>query len=141
LLEESKEEVTFTLEPNAWMEAFGYRSAEEQERINKRLIERIRFLEQRAEKKRERERKRVLGRERMITQVFDTTYRPQRTGRRMWCLSEKRSVRVRFIRFFKMLMRKARRVRERWKMGDVTVKYPPGLYPPSMPKLANVLGR
>ena len=82
-----------------------------------------------------------MGRDRLIAQVFDTTYRPKRSGRRMWCLSEKRSVRVEFIRFFKALMQKARAVRERWKLGDVTVPYPPGLYPPSMPKLANVLGR
>ena len=48
-----------------------------------------------------------------MAQVFDTTYRFQRTGRRMWCLSEKRSVRVEFIRFFKTLRYKARAVRER----------------------------
>jgi len=140
LLAASDEVLTFTLEPNAWMEAFGYHSTEEQQRLNERLIDRIRFLEDRAEKKRVREKKRVLGRDRLIAQVFDTTYRPRRTGRRMWCLSEKRSVRVEFIRFFKALMQAARAVRERWKLGDVTVPYPPGLYPPSMPKLANVLG-
>ena len=59
----------------------------------------------------------------------------------MWCLSEKRSGRVEFIRFFQALMQKAREVRERWKLGDVAVPYPPGLYSPSMPKLANVLAR
>jgi hypothetical protein len=123
------------------MEAFGYYSSEEQRKLNEQLIARIRFLEDRAEKKRVREKKRVFGRERLIAQVFDTTYRPRRRGRRMWCLSEKRSVRVEFIRFFKALMQKARAVRERWKLGDVTVPYPPGLYPPSMPKLANVLAR
>jgi hypothetical protein len=123
------------------MEAFGYRSPQEQQKINDQLIARIRLLEERAEKKRTREKKRVFGRERLIAQVFDTTYRPRRKGRRMWCLSEKRSVRVEFIRFFKALMQKARAVRELWKLGDVTVPYPPGLYPPSMPKLANMLGR
>ena len=41
-------------------------------------------------------------------------------------------------KIFKALMQKARAVRELWKLGDVTVPYPPGLYPPSMPKLANV---
>jgi REP element-mobilizing transposase RayT len=141
ILQESDEMQTFTLEPNAWMEAFGYRSPEEQLRINERLIARIRLLEKRFEQRRERERRRVIGRERLVAQVFDITYRPKRSGRRMWCLSEKRSVRVKFIRFFKALMYKARAVRERWKLGDVTVPYPPGLYPPSMPKLANVLGR
>jgi hypothetical protein len=140
LLNESEETHTFTLEPNAWMEAFGYTSIQDQEKINKRLVERIRFLEERAEHLRLRDNKRVMGRERLINQALDTTYRPQRNGRRMWCLSEKRSVRVTFIRFFKELMHKARAVRQRWRMGDVTVPYPPGLYPPSMPKLANVLG-
>jgi len=132
---------TFTLEPNAWMEAFGHHSPEQQQRINEHLIARIRLLEERAERKRVREKKCVLGRDRLLSQVLDTTYRPRRKGRRMWCLSERRSVRVEFIRFFKALMQRARAVREKWKLGDVTVPYPPGLYPPSMPKLANALGR
>jgi hypothetical protein len=123
------------------MDAFGYRSPEEQEKINRQLVARIRLLEERAEKKRAREKKCVFGRERLLAQVFDTTYRPKRRGHRMWCLSEKRSVRVEFIKFFRGLMQKARAVREMWKLGDVTVPYPPGLYPPSMPKLANSIGR
>jgi hypothetical protein len=123
------------------MESFGYHSPKQQQRLNKQLLVHIRLLEERAEKTRMREKKRVMGRERLMAQVFDTSYRPKRSGRRMWCLSEKRSVRLEFIRFFKALMQKARAVRERWKMGDVTVPYPPGLYPPSMPKLANALVR
>jgi hypothetical protein len=141
LLDASEEVQTFTLEPNAWMESFGYHSQEEQKKLNGRLIRHIRLLEERAEKKRAQEKKRVFGRERLIAQVLDITYRPSRKGRRMWCLSEKRSARLEFIRFFKALMTKARAVRERWKLGDVTVPYPPGLYPPSMPKLANALAR
>ncbi len=141
ILDQSNEMQNFTLEPNAWLEAFGYRAPEEQQRINERVVARIRLLEARAQKRRQRDGKRVFGRERLRAQVFDLSYRPRRKGRRMWCLSEKRSVRVAFIRFFKALMHKARAVRERWKMGDVTVPYPPGLYPPSMPKLANALGR
>ena len=51
---------------------------------------------------------------------------------------EKRSLRIAFITFFKKLMATARSVRERWRQGDTSVRYPPGLFPPSMPKLANV---
>lgn len=141
LLDASNEVQTFNLEPNAWMESFGYTSPKAQQQFNSQLIARIRSLEQRAEKKRTHKKKRVMGRERLMAQVFDTSYRPQRSGRRMWCLSEKRSVRLEFIRFFKALMQKARAVRARWKLGDVTVLYPPGLYPPSMPKLANAFLR
>lgn len=141
LLAASDEVQAFTLEPNAWMEVFGYHSPDLQQKINALLIARVRLLEERAERRRIQDKKRVFGRERLLAQVLDTTYRPRRTGRRMWCLSEKRSVRVRFIRFFKELMQQARAVRARWRAGDMTVPYPPGLYPPSMPKLANMLGR
>ena len=130
LLAESNETQPFVLEPNAWMEAFGITSEAEQHKINLQIITRVRLLEQRAEKRRSRDRKRVLGRERLMAQVFDTTYRSKRNGRRMWCLAEKRSIRVRFIRFFRELMKKARIIRERWKMGEVTIPYPPGLHPP-----------
>jgi hypothetical protein len=50
-------------------------------------------------------------------------------------------VRVQFIKFFRALMETARAIRKRWHLGDITVPYPPGLFPPSMPKLANALGR
>jgi hypothetical protein len=113
----------------------------EQQRIKELLIARVKLLEQRAENKRMCEKRRVFSKEQLLSQVLDTTYHPRRTGRRMWRLSEKRSVRVEFITFFKALMRKARSVRAMWKLGEVAVPYPPGLYPPSMPKLANALGR
>lgn len=139
LLEESSEELTFTLEPNAWLEAFGVTAPVEQEKINKRLVERIRTLEERAERIRVRERKSVIGRERLLKQALDLFYRPSRKGRRMWCLSDRRSLRVEFIRAFKKLRQEARRVLSLWRTGDLSVPYPPGLYPPSMPKLANVV--
>jgi hypothetical protein len=141
ILAQSDELQTFTLEPNAWMESFGYETPEEQQRINERLISRIRVLEERFEKQRQRQGRRVLGRERLLAQVFDPSYCPRRSGRRMWCLSDKRSLRVKFIKFFKALMQKARAIRERWRIGDVSVSYPPGLHPPSMPKLANSFER
>jgi REP element-mobilizing transposase RayT len=139
LLGESSEVETFTLEPNAWLEAFGITEPGEQERVNRRLYERVRTLEQRAKRKREREKKRVIGRDRLIAQQIDLTYRPSRRGKRTWCLSHKRALRVQFIRMLKRLRREARAVLALWRIGDISAKYPPGLYPPSMPKLADVV--
>jgi REP element-mobilizing transposase RayT len=139
LLAESSESETFTLEPNAWLEAFGCTDPVEQQKINNRVIERIRTLEKRAARIRELEGKTVIGRERLMTQRFDLTYRPSRKGRRMWCLAERRSIRIRYIRMFKRLKQKARKVLALWRQGDMTKRYPPGLYPPSFPKLANAL--
>lgn len=139
LLSDSSEVETFTLKPNAWLEAFGVTDPKEQERMNNKLIERIRTLEERAERKRQREKKRVIGRENLIKQRIDLTYRPSRKGKRMWCLSDRRAVRIRYIQEFKRLRQKARAVLAKWRMGDMSERYPPGLYPPSMPKLANVV--
>ncbi len=139
LLEESLEIYSFTLEPNAWLDAFGITDPVEQAKINNRLVERIRVLEERAEQTRIREKKSVIGRERLLSQAIDPSYRPSRKGKRMWCLSDRRSLRIAYIRAFKKLRQEARRVLSMWRQGDRTVPYPPGLYPPSMPKLANVV--
>jgi len=140
IIEESTEYQSFTLELNAWMEAFGITKPEDQKKINERLVERVRTIEQRAQLRRKKEGKAVLGRVRMLNEKLDTMHRSRRSGRKSWCLSERRSVRIRFIKFFRELMRKARAVSQRWLMGEFSERYPPGLYPPNMPKLANVLG-
>mgnify|MGYP003595450079 CR=1 FL=1 len=89
---------------------------------------------------RERLGRRVLGQVQLIGQKIDLTYLPKNySGRRMWCLSENRSLRIRFIDFFRELMSRAREIQQRWKVGDFSVPYPAGLYPPCMPKLVEPL--
>jgi REP element-mobilizing transposase RayT len=139
LLNESHEIEPFTLEPNAWLEAFKITDPAQQEQINTRIIQLIRYLEVRAERKRKQQHKRVIGREKLKRQELDVTHQPNRKGKRMWCLSDNRPARIEYVRFFKKLKQEARRVLALWRMGDTSAKYPPGLYPPSMPKLANVI--
>lgn len=139
LLGESDEIESFILHPNAWLEAFGITDSAEQERINTRIVERIKTVEARAEKFRIKHNKRLIGREKLMKQVMDTTYKPSRRGKRTCCLSHSRSIRIAFITAFKLLKQEARKVLAKWRMGDTSAKYPPGLYPPSMPKLADVL--
>jgi len=116
-----------------------FTSKEDQERNNQRLIERVRTVEEREQKKRERIGKKVMGAEKLRNQCFDTTRLSSRAGKRMWCMSENRDLRIRFIQFLKSLFAEARSIRERWKVGDYSLPYPLGLYPPSMPKLAEPL--
>ena len=141
LISQDTEQHTFEINPNGWMEAFGVTSPEEQEKVNSILTERVRLLEARARKLRAVTGKRVMGRAKLIAQPIDTLYRPKnRRGRRMWCLSEVRAKRVEFINFLKKLRKEGRRVLELWRLRDYSVPYPLGLYPPSMPKVAEPLG-
>ena len=86
-----------------------------------------------------REKKSVICRERLMSQRFDLTYRPSRKGKKMWCLAEGRAIRMAHIKMFKKLKQEARRVLALWRQGDMTERYPPGLYPPSFPRFANTL--
>jgi len=63
----------------------------------------------------------------------------QKAGQRSWCLSEDRVLCREFIADMKARMELAAQVYQRWKMGDFSEPYPLGLYPPSMPKLAEPL--
>jgi hypothetical protein len=107
--------------------------------LNERLVTRIRALEARAAAKRVRLGSGIMGRVRLETRELDVSYRSQRSGQRSWCLSEKRSARVEFIKSLKAQMAEARVVRKLWMKGHTSRLYPPGLHPPSMPKLANSL--
>ena len=85
-------------------------------------------------------RRRARGRDKLISRPLDPDYQSQRSGKRMWCLAEKRSIRVRIINSLKALIERARAVYQKWFVGDFSERYPLGLYPPSMPKLAEPLG-
>lgn len=130
----------FTLEPNAWLEAFGITSKEEQDKINQRIIDRVALVEERARQKRKREGKHIMGEKRLRNEAFNIAYQAsKRSGKKMWCLTEDRPLRIKFISFLKELFDRARAVRARWAVGDYSDPYPMGLYPPSQPKLTEPL--
>ena len=129
----------FTIEPNAWLEAFKISNSAEMERFNDAIFNRVRTLEKRAEELRKRTGKSVIGKHRLLNQRIDLNYRPSRHGKRMWCLSENRKLRITFVRFLRGLFDKARAIRKRWFLGDFTEVFPPGIYPPSLPKLMEPL--
>ena len=135
---ETKSTHTFTIEPNAWLDAFGVTSEADQAAWNQRLVARVRAIEERSRNKRKAERKNVIGAQKLLRQPLTLDYRSKRSGKRMWCLSEKRSARVAFINFLKRKKAAAREVYQRWHTGDFSIPYPLGLFPPSFPKLAEL---
>jgi REP element-mobilizing transposase RayT len=138
LLAEAKESHTLTLSPNAWLEAFGILNPEEQKRWNERLIAQVRTLEEEARK--ERGSKPPMGRARLLAQPLDRYYQSKnRCGKRMWCLADSSEERVSFINYLKDLIAEAKRIYRKWFLGDFSEPYPLGLYPPAMPKQAEII--
>lgn len=139
LLALAKKTHTFELSPDAWLDAFSIHDQEERKNLNQKLINRIRTVEEREQRRRAKQGKKVMGAEKLRHQPFDTTRLSKREGKKMWCLSEDRELRIQFIMFLKDLFAKARAIRERWKVGDYSLPYPLGLYPPCQPKLGEPL--
>ncbi len=132
--------VEFRLDPDGWMGRFRIEGAERRERVNRLIEESTRSVERRGRLKREREGCKVRGREALMREVMNTIYLPKReVGRAPVCYSTSRGERKRYGAKLRELRRRGREVLMRWRMGEMWVKYPPGLYPPSAPKLANVV--
>lgn len=140
LLAKAKEFHTFTIKPNGWMKCFGITDPKEIEEINREIVQMVRNTEKENREARKKENKRVIGAKRLVTAPINPFYRPQRTGRRMLCICHDKKIRRQFINTVKDLIERAKRVYRLWMLGDFSLKYPPGLYPPSFPKLANLLG-
>jgi len=122
------------LYPMSWLECFDYPM--EKETAREQLISRVRQLE--AEYRATRKGP-VVGAARLRKEVMNTTYVPQTHGRRMLCISWDVELRIRFILFVKELRAQAREVLAKWRKGFTNIPFPSGLFPPSLPKLSNLL--
>ena len=140
LLATSTRKETLTIEPNAWLDAYGIKDSMSQLRWNSKLVERLRFLEQRAANVRKKTGRRVMSAFRQRNEKFDTTKLSKRKrGKRSIALSERKRDRKDFIATYWKRVQEAKDVVKRWRQGDTSVRYPPGLYAPSMPRLANIV--
>ncbi|MCB0309673.1 MAG: transposase [Bdellovibrionales bacterium] len=136
----SKSSHDFHLDFDLWMSAFDIHDPEEKQRINQRIVERVKELEGEYRKERKEKGLRVKGAKNLMLTPLDTPYVPKRTGRKMWCICRDIELRKAFISAVKALVQKGKEVYERWHAGDFSVPYPLGLFPPSMPKLGEHIG-
>jgi hypothetical protein len=138
LRNKSRSTHTFRVFPNAWMSAFGIEDSEVKE-VNESILMQVREKEAEYRALRHAEDRTVIGANRLMLQPIDTSYTPHREGRKMWVLSTDKALRKECITWIKSLVEEARRVYGLWKKGDFSCPFPPGLFPPSMPKLAECI--
>jgi hypothetical protein len=140
LLSYKKKAATFRIEPNAWMKAFKITDEAEQQQINDSIVNVLRIKEQEYREIRAKENRSVMGAHRLQAQKPGTPYTPERDGKRMICHSMDRELRRDFIRAINGLIASGKEVLAEWRRGNLGVLYPPGLYPPSLPKRAELFG-
>jgi len=127
-----------TLQPDAWMKYFDITNSKEAKKLNEQIVEFIKAKELEFEKIRKDEGKSVIGARALKAAHLDPDYMPHRTGKKMWCLCDDKDLRISYIKWAKEIKNKARVVYEHWKNGDFSVSFPPGVFPPAIPKLSNM---
>lgn len=130
---------TFTLQPDAWMGLFGIEDVEQMARINQAIIEQVREKETELIQKRLQTEKKCLGAEKLRSQAINKSFSPKKFARRMWCICRDMALKIEFIVYIKELLARAKEVVLLWKLGDMSVSYPLGLFPPRLPRLANLI--
>ena len=124
--------------PDAWMSFFAINDPVEVQKTNQEIIDSIKAKEVDFEKFRKQEGKSIIGGSALSASHLDPDYLPNRTGKRMWCLCDDKDIRIAYIKWAKEIKKKAREVYQRWKVGDLSVSFPPGVFPPAVPKLSNM---
>lgn len=134
----SKGSNVLTLQPDAWLRFFDITDPEEIAAINQQIVDGVAAEELEFERLRVRDGKPVIGAMRLAAEHFDPDYMPERTGVKTWCLCDDKELRISYIAWGKSILKLAREVAARWKLGDFSVSFPPGVFPPSLPKRANM---
>jgi REP element-mobilizing transposase RayT len=136
----SEAQYEFELEPYAWVACFPGISVEKAQRLTKHAIAELLTEEQELKKERLERHSDVIGSTVLRRQSMIKEYVPKKFTRKMICLSSDVERRIRFIKNYKALCDKARKVYESWKRGDLIPKIPPGLFAPRMPTLVCLVG-
>lgn len=128
------ESISLTIEPEACFECFK----EEIDPATARdlVIERVRELESEARDTRDAAKRSVIGELRLRTQSMAKKFKSKTFGKRMICLGSLKAHRVKFLKYYFALCEEARKIYQSWKVGDLSLSIPSGLFPPRIPCLS-----
>lgn len=131
--------INFNIDPNCWLKCFDISESDELKLVNDRILDAVREKESKNRERRKYESKTILGTTRLMNALIGSQYHPEREGKKTICIGSTKEVRMKFIEFAKALFDEGRRIYEEWKIGNINLRYPWGLYPPSLPKQVNLL--
>ena len=134
-----KKRIRLQLSPNAWLKCFNIIDPRDVADYNERIIREIRDREASHRTQRTQSHSQVIGSRGLVATPIGRAYLPHREGKRMWCICSDKKLRRQFIQWAKALVSQAKAVIDRWRQGDRSIAFPPGLYPPSMPKTAELV--
>jgi len=137
-LKHKKEKLSFQIEPDGWMKAFGILGREKQAAVNAEIEKRIRKGEAVYKALREKKEKHVLERKVLTEIQIGTSFIPEQMEDKMICFGSIEQLRKYYITMVKTTFALADEIFIKWKEGDFTTPFPLGLYPARRLRLAEL---
>jgi hypothetical protein len=127
-------EIPITVEPHAWMEAFGITEDEDVAAVHQEILDSIRANEAQLASERRRKRMKLMSRRLLTTQKPTITgWQPKQRERRIFFLSSCKQMRLEFLRYFEAFCSTCRELYKAWKAGIYPKDWPPEAYLPQHP--------
>lgn len=127
------------ISPNDWLKAFNITEKEDIEEINQKIFTLIKNTEEEINLQRAKDKKPFLGRQMLENQGIELAYRPNRSGRKMWCISANKDLRQSYLKYLKELADSARETYKYWQLGGISIKMPIGVFSPPLPVTCNLI--
>jgi REP element-mobilizing transposase RayT len=127
----------FTLSPYNWAKTV-FKMELENDEIKNQIVDLVTAFEKSLETKAsliQREQNLKLDIKKTIKALQN--FKPKKFGRRMWCICSDLNRKMMFLHYIKCLKDTAKKVYERWKLGDFSPQYPIELFAPKYPKILN----
>jgi len=124
--------------PNAWLRCFGIQDSSSIAEINQRINRSVRASEEQLARKRQSDRKSVLGADRLRAESIMRDHTPAKHDRGIFVISSDRELRVNYIHKIRGICDRCAALYERFRRG-AWVLWPPGVFPPAPPMAASAL--
>lgn len=131
------EDLSLTFEPEALRLAFKSTRSMAPDDFRRKLIETLETAE--THYRQSQDNRRPLGAKALVNASILVPHTPPKRGKKMLCVSSSPNMRKRFIGTFRRLCERCRQVFIEWKCGNFSVPFPPGMFAPHFPRLANSL--
>lgn len=127
------------IKPFDWMSCFADTCGRSEDEMKERLYAELYRAEMEAAQTRKREKKTVANRTLLEEQNPHKHYKPTKFGRRVFCISSDRELRIAFIALYKEFCEQAQAAYQAWCDGFIDVPMPHGMFAPARGPRGSIL--
>ena len=124
------------IDPMAWLKFYDEDGECEEREIVRDIIRELREKEKEIRKERTGE---PIGAKALQNKSMHKWSRPKSFGRRVMVICSDPEYRREFISLYKSFVNECKEIYQKWKNGDFSVFFPPGAFPPPVPRLASAI--